>query len=139
MNRAGLSSVSELLDAALAAPGENPMRSLRVLVVDDDPNVRTLIATGIRGDGHHVQTASNSTWALALHMKQPFDAVVVDLVLLGERGILLGTAIKRLNARTAAILVTAYMQEVKDHPFDLVIPKPFPHCVLRAALELFCP
>ena len=138
MSRQGSPSVPELLDAALTAPLDKPVRCLRVLVVDDDPNVRALMAAGLRGDGHEVKTASNSAWALALHMEEPFDAVVIDLVLLGERGVLLGTAVKRLNPNTPVIIVTAYPQELKDCPFDLMIPKPFPHCVLRAALDLFC-
>jgi CheY-like chemotaxis protein len=71
-------------------------------------------------------------------MKQPFDAVVVDLVMVGQSGIELGIAVKRLNRSTPVILVTAYPQVLKDSPFDLMLPKPFPHCVLRAALDLFC-
>ena len=131
-------AVPDLPDGGLSAPVEKPVRSLRILLVDDDPRVCALIATGIRGDGHMVQTASNNAWALALHIKQPFDAVVVDLVMVGESGIELGNAIKLLNPSTPVIVVTAYPQQLKDCPFDLMIPKPFPHCVLRAALDLFC-
>jgi CheY-like chemotaxis protein len=85
-----------------------------------------------------VQIASNSEWALALHARQPFDAVVVDLVMLGMGGLELATAIKRVNSRTPVILVTAHEQELENSPFDLIIRKPIAHSKLRAALNLLC-
>lgn len=138
MNPAGTPSAPDPLDRALLASKGKPLRKLRILVVDDDPHVRTLMAAGIRRDGHEVQIASNSEWALALHARQPFDAVVVDLVMLGTGGMELGTEIKRLNGRTPVILVTAHEHEFATSPFDLILRKPVAHCKLRAALSLLC-
>lgn len=138
MNPAGTPSAPDYPDGALIAPKEQPLRRLRILVVDDDPSVRTVIAAGLRGDGHDVQTVNDGVRALTLHSEQPFDAVVADLVMPGMTGRELATAIKRLNSSTPVILVTGYPQELANSPFDLIIRKPFAHSVLRAALDLFC-
>jgi DNA-binding NtrC family response regulator len=138
MNPAGTPSAPDPPDGALLASKGKQLRKLRILVVDDDPHVRTLMAAGIRRDGHEVQIASNSEWALALHARQPFDAVIVDLVMLGTGGLALGTELKRLNRRTPVILVTAHEYEFEHSPFDLILRKPVAHCKLRAALNLLC-
>jgi DNA-binding NtrC family response regulator len=138
MNPAGMPSTPDPRAGARVASKGRPLRKLRILVVDDDPHVRTLIAAGIRRDGHEVQIASNSEWALALHARQPFDAIIVDLVMLGTGGVELGTVIKGLNPKTPVILVTAHEYEFEKSPFDLILRKPVAHCKLRAALDLLC-
>jgi CheY-like chemotaxis protein len=100
MKPVGTSPPRDFPDGALVAPLEKPLRRLRVLVVDDDNNARTAIAAGLRGDGHDVHTFSGGVRALKLHSKQPFDAVVADLVMPGMSGGELAAAVKQLNPGT---------------------------------------
>ena len=125
-------------DGAAIAQVEKPLRGLRILVVDDEPGVRTYIAAGLRRDGHEVETVSDGVAALALHWELQFDAIVIDLFMPGMSGIELASAIKRLSPGTPLICVTGHSEELDNSPFDLIIRKPFAHSVLRAALDLFC-
>src|SRR5687767_3322713 len=110
---------------------EKPQRSLRVLIVDDETAVRTFIATGVRRDGHQVEMVDDGVAALALHCRRPFDVVVADFMMPGINGAQLAAAIKRFNPATPVICITGHAEELTDSAFDLVIPKPFAHPVLR--------
>jgi CheY-like chemotaxis protein len=51
----------------------------RLLVIDDDREVRNTIADTLRFDGHDVQTASDGREALALVSRNPYDLIFCDL------------------------------------------------------------
>jgi CheY-like chemotaxis protein len=51
----------------------------RVLVVDDDPSVRRLIALNLELDGFEVRTAEDGWAALAAALADPPDVVTLDL------------------------------------------------------------
>lgn len=125
-------------DGVVRPPKGHALRRLRILVVDDTASIRTIIAAGLRGDGHDVETASDGLVALALHAEHRFDAVLTDLIMPGMRGRELATAVKQLDRGTPVFLITGYPHDLKNSPFDLTIRKPFPHADLRAALDLFC-
>ncbi len=55
--------------------------SFRVLVVDDDPDVRLLCRLGLTRAGHEVLEASDGEEALALLERQGADVVLLDLML----------------------------------------------------------
>src|SRR3954468_22963551 len=60
-------------------PYESSMSAARILVVDDDPDIRTLIAELLRRAGHDVIEAENGRVGLrALHASPP-DLVVLDV------------------------------------------------------------
>ena len=59
--------------------------ALQVLIVDDDPETRQLIADTLLADGHTPLTARNAIEALRILMGSQIDAVVLDLLLLGGR------------------------------------------------------
>src|ERR1700687_2449416 len=81
----------------------------RVLVVDDEPTIRELIADILREWGYHVDTAANGAEALPLLRRQLPHAIVLDLMMpqLDATGFV---ELKRLDPRLDAIpilLVTA--------------------------------
>jgi CheY-like chemotaxis protein len=51
----------------------------RLLVIDDDREVRNTIADTLRFDGHDVQTASDGREGLALVSRNPYDLIFCDL------------------------------------------------------------
>ena len=54
--------------------------SRRILVLDDDPNVLTLLRTYFGGLGWHVETCADAAAGLSLaDSEAPFDAVICDL------------------------------------------------------------
>jgi CheY-like chemotaxis protein len=59
----------------------------RILVVDEDLNVRCLIETLLTSEGHQVASAGSGEEALGISSKRPFDLVLTDLTLPGIDGI----------------------------------------------------
>ena len=60
--------------------------SLRVLIVDDDPETRQLIRDTLGAEGHTPLTAQNSSEALRILERSNIDAIVLDLLLPGRSG-----------------------------------------------------
>lgn len=57
------------------------MSGERVLVVDDEPQIRRALRTGLLGHGYQVDVAENGEEALTMLATQPPDVVVLDLVM----------------------------------------------------------
>src|SRR5258705_10190363 len=53
----------------------------RILVVDDEPRICTLVSRALERDGHTVMTAGTGAEALQLAIDQEFGLVVLDLML----------------------------------------------------------
>jgi two-component system KDP operon response regulator KdpE len=60
--------------------------NLRVLVVDDEPQILRALETTLRGAGYEIDTAATGEAALTQAAVRPPDAVVLDLVLPGKSG-----------------------------------------------------
>jgi two-component system response regulator MtrA len=52
-----------------------------VLVVEDDPSIREVVSLGLRGAGLSVQTAADGREALVRFRAEPYDLVVLDVML----------------------------------------------------------
>jgi two-component system OmpR family response regulator len=76
----------------------------RVLVVDDEPTIRELVADALREAGYVIDMAANGAEALQLMQRDAPHAIVLDLMMpsLDGSGFV---ALKRLNPRFAAIPV----------------------------------
>jgi two-component system, OmpR family, KDP operon response regulator KdpE len=59
---------------------------MRVLVVDDEPQILRALQTTLRGAGYEVDTAATGEQALTSAAVRPPDAVILDLVLPDRRG-----------------------------------------------------
>ena len=62
---------------AVTAP--RPARQGRVLVVDDDVELATVLAAALRADHHEVEIAANGVEALALLARSRFDVILSDV------------------------------------------------------------
>jgi two-component system, OmpR family, KDP operon response regulator KdpE len=60
--------------------------ALRILVVDDEPQILRALQTNLRGAGYEVESASTGEEALAAAALRAPDAVILDLVLPDMRG-----------------------------------------------------
>jgi two-component system KDP operon response regulator KdpE len=59
---------------------------VRILVVDDEPQILRALETTLRGAGYEVETAVTGEAALAQAAVRPPDAIILDLVLPGKSG-----------------------------------------------------
>ena len=58
----------------------------RILVVDDDPSVTSLLRRGLSYEGYEVQVASSGTEGLALARETPPSLVILDVMMPGIDG-----------------------------------------------------
>src|SRR5258705_11982133 len=57
------------------------MAAVKILVVDDEPQIRKLIQVGLTGYGYHVITAAGGQEALMLAAQQAPDVIILDISL----------------------------------------------------------
>jgi DNA-binding NtrC family response regulator len=102
----------------------------RVLIVDDEEQMRELLAKVLEKNGYQVTTAGDGGQALALLEKEPMDLVVTDVRMPGLDGMEALRAIKELSPEIVVIIMTAFgsidqaVQAVKEGAYDY-INKPF--------------
>ncbi|HEX7083589.1 MAG TPA: response regulator transcription factor [Gaiellaceae bacterium] len=112
---------------------------VRVLVVDDDPAVRSAIARALRVD-YAVDEAVDGADALAQHAARPADALVLDVMMPELDGIAVCRALRRRGDQTPILVVTARdaisdRVEGLDAGADDYLVKPFAVEELRARLR----
>jgi DNA-binding response OmpR family regulator len=83
----------------------------RILVVDDEPAIVDSVSYAFRREGFDVAVEGDGAAALARARKEPFDLIVLDVMLPGLSGT---EACRRLRAESAVpiILLTAKSEEV---------------------------
>ena len=60
---------------------------MRILVVDDDPQIVSLVKRGLAYEGYTVDTADSGEKALSMALQSPPDLVVLDILMPGLNGI----------------------------------------------------
>jgi CheY-like chemotaxis protein len=104
-----------------------------VLVVEDDPDLRTALATALQDDGYAVRTAGNGRDALTQHQAAPADLIVTDLMMPVMTGAELIAALRAAGDLTPMLLVTAVAMTAAPeviavaarHPAVAILAKPF--------------
>jgi DNA-binding response OmpR family regulator len=71
-------------EASLAAATQSEGK--RVLVLDDDRELRTTFSLLLSKDGYRVTHAYTGREAIALHRKEPYDVVIIELLLPDNQG-----------------------------------------------------
>jgi CheY-like chemotaxis protein len=104
--------------------------SLRVLVVDDEESVLTVLAEMLRGTGHHVSTALGGPAAIEVLREQTFDVVFTDLGMPDVNGWDLASLVKARHPECAVVLVSGWGFQLEQDAatargVDRVMAKPF--------------
>ncbi len=82
--------------------------SPRILVVDDDPDIRANLSDILGDLGFCIDTAEDGPSALRLVSQQPYDIALLDLKMPGMDGLTLYREIKKHRAGVVSVLVTAF-------------------------------
>ncbi len=103
--------------------------SARILLVDDEQSIQTLLSYPLRKEGYHVVQATDGRQALDRFEEEPFDLVVLDLMLPKIDGL---EVCRRLRTRSSVpiIMLTAKSEEIDkvvglELGADDYITKPF--------------
>jgi two-component system cell cycle sensor histidine kinase/response regulator CckA len=101
----------------------------KVLVVEDEPNVRLLLLEILEGCGYAVRVAAKASEALADEsLTHGVDVLVTDMVLPDMDGCSLAQLVRRKQPRAGVLLVSGYVERGPcgqlDPPYDF-LNKPF--------------
>src|SRR5688572_485908 len=84
------------------------MSGLDVLVVEDEADIRTIVATVLRESGHRVTLAADGPIALAQIRARMFDAALIDVRLPTLDGLTLFRQLRQLAPATDVIIMTGH-------------------------------
>jgi two-component system, NtrC family, response regulator AtoC len=111
----------------------------RVLVVDDEPNLRRVLAATLQREGYEVTLCSDGEEALLAIDRDGADVVVTDLVMPKVDGLTLLRKVVQKHPDVPVIVITAHgridsaVEAMKAGAFDFVA-KPFEHQELKAII-----
>ncbi len=114
--------------------------TVRVLVVDDEPEMASLVERGLREDGYDVVVAHDGVAAMAASREAPIDIAIIDVMLPGMSGFELCRRLRE-SGSTAAILMLTARDAVDDRVRGLdagaddYLTKPFAFAELSARLR----
>lgn len=114
---------------------------MKLLVVEDDTKMAELLRRGLAGQGHTVEIAHDGIAGLQKSLNQPFDAIVLDVMLPGLDGLNVARQLRAGGVPTPILMLTA-----RDSARDVVrgldvgaddyLTKPFSFEVLAARLRV---
>ncbi|SHE98633.1 DNA-binding response regulator, OmpR family, contains REC and winged-helix (wHTH) domain [Microbulbifer donghaiensis] len=88
--------------------------ALHILVVEDQAAIRANIATYLEGRGHVLDFAGDGAQGLALALAQPYDLVVLDLMLPGMDGLAVCRALRARASRHIPVLMLTARDSLAD-------------------------
>jgi CheY-like chemotaxis protein len=112
------------------AASSNGTKPVRVLIVEDEEQVRMLLNDAFRVEGHQVTEASTGAEAIALLDKSEFDLMVCDLGLPELSGLHVARWVKEFRPELPVIIATGYAEMIAEEDYqkariDDVIRKPY--------------
>lgn len=116
--------------------------SKRILIVDDDPNIRRLVTLALTDESSYNVHAVSSAEAALLHVsRNPVDLLFTDIRMPGMSGIELVQRVRELELMIPVIVFTVSPQDLSAHEakrlkIDCLLEKPVSPDQLRLAVDL---
>src|SRR5699024_1658506 len=88
----------------------------KILVVDDEPSIVTLLKFNLEQSGYSVLTAEDGNTGLDLALDEKPDLIVLDLMLPGMDGMYVCKTLRQVKMNTPILMLTA-----KDEEFDKIL------------------
>ncbi len=113
---------------------------VRVLVAEDEKDVRDLLCEVLRNYGFMVTAVEDGAQAIRAFRDQDFDIVLTDLAMPGYSGLQVAKACRRQRPSVKVVMFTAWDLLVDDdqcihHGVDRLIPKPLRMSAVLEALH----
>lgn len=104
--------------------------ALRILVVDDNENIRDMLEDFLNLEGHKPVLAKDGEEALKTFSHQDFDIVITDLGMPGMSGWEVNKRIKEKKPKIPVVIITGWgaqlsPEELKANKVDWILSKPF--------------
>jgi two-component system, OmpR family, alkaline phosphatase synthesis response regulator PhoP len=117
-----------------------PASTSRLLLVEDEPGLQLALSDRLASEGYQVETAGDGNVAVARATGEPFDIIVLDVMLPGRDGFDVARTLRQQGIQTPILMLTARGQVV-DRVVGLklgaddYLTKPFEMIELLARLE----
>jgi two-component system phosphate regulon response regulator PhoB len=116
------------------------LSSRRILIVDDDESVRSLLRMTLPEDGYQIDEATDGERALALVEERVPDLVLLDWKMPGRHGSLVLDELKSRHPQLPVIVLTAEIAEhhrnlAESLKVDVFLTKPFSPLELLETIE----
>ena len=119
----------------------------RILVVDDDEQIRILLDLALSRDSHEVVTAENGVVASRVQRERPADVVIMDIIMPEKEGFETIIEFRRDYPETKIIAISGggrlgpdqYLKLAKTMGADFIFEKPLPLVQLREAIHSLVP
>jgi two-component system OmpR family response regulator len=116
---------------------------MRILVIEDDAAIASIVANGLRGDGYAIDLAVDGDDGLWMAREGRYDAIILDLMLPGQDGFEVCSALRATGDLTPILMLTARDTERDltrglDTGADDYLTKPFSFAVLGARVRALC-
>lgn len=114
----------------------------RILIVDDDPNIRRIVAMALTDDSpYEVHAVSSGEAALLAIARQPVDLLFTDIRMPGMSGLELVKHVHELDPKTAVIVFTVSPEDLTPEraaelQIDCLLEKPISPERMRLAVDL---
>jgi two-component system alkaline phosphatase synthesis response regulator PhoP len=111
----------------------------RILLVEDEPLIAMALEDDLRLEGYDVEVTGEGAVAVRRAREQPFDLVVLDVMLIGKDGFEVCRELRRTGVMTPILMLTARTQEAEkvlafESGADDYVTKPFGVRELRARI-----
>jgi DNA-binding response OmpR family regulator len=90
---------------------KNNTHIVRILVIEDDEEMRSLLKDFLEEEGFETDSASNGSDAFRKLVKEPFDFIITDIRMPGLTGLDILPGIKKLHPDASIIVITAFGSE----------------------------
>ncbi len=118
------------------APSDaDPLSGRRVLVCDDDGQVRAVLTRQLQSMGLEVETAAGGAQAMTRLDHESFDALMLDLDMPGVTGLDVLLHVQRAAPALPVLVVTGTFEAERIEGAVAVLPKPVDVESLRSALS----
>ena len=114
--------------------------SHRILIVEDEPSLALALGDDLRYEGYVVEIASDGEAGARLAVSQPFDLIVLDVMLPKKDGFDVCRDVRRAGIDTPILLLTARTHEAEkvlgfETGADDYVTKPYSARELRARVK----
>jgi two-component system alkaline phosphatase synthesis response regulator PhoP len=112
----------------------------RILIVEDEPSIAMVLEDDLRREGYNTETAADGDTAARRAIAEPFDLILLDVMLPGKDGFEVCREVRRAGIEVPIILLTARAQEAEkvlglELGADDYVTKPYSARELRARVK----
>jgi two-component system alkaline phosphatase synthesis response regulator PhoP len=114
--------------------------SARLLLVEDEPGLQLALSDRLTSEGYRVEAAADGPTAITRATSEPFDLIILDVMLPGRDGFDVARTVRQQGVQTPILMLTA-RGEVVDRVVGLklgaddYLTKPFEMIELLARVE----